>query len=211
MKIGRTRRWLRSAPLLVVCACSSTAPPPPLPPIPEDPPPEVAEPVAPLPCERILHVEVSKAERWLRARCASDAVIEMRAALGRNSEGPKRNADDSRTPEGLYRISGPARPSRFHLFLPIDYPSLDDAEAARAEGRISETDYLRIRSAHARGDPPPRDTPLGGDLGFHGEGERWRGDSEHLDWTYGCVGLSDSDIEALANRVEVGTPVLILP
>ena len=36
-------------------------------------------------------------------------------------------------------------------------------------------------------------------------------DSLHLDWTYGCIALSDSDIDFLAERSAVGTPVLILP
>jgi lipoprotein-anchoring transpeptidase ErfK/SrfK len=40
---------------------------------------------------------------------------------------------------------------------------------------------------------------------------RWEGDTAHIDWTMGCVALTDSDITFLAERAEVGTPVLILP
>jgi murein L,D-transpeptidase YafK len=138
-------------------------------------------------------------------------VRELVIALGREPAGPKRHAGDSRTPEGRYRISGEPQSSRFHLFLPIDYPSVEDADAARAEGRISPRDHQRILAAHARGDPPPKDTPLGGNLGLHGEGERWRGDSPHLDWTYGCIALSDGDVAFLAERAPVGTPVVIRP
>lgn len=138
-------------------------------------------------------------------------MVELPVALGREAKGPKRSAGDARTPEGRYRISGPPRASRFHRFIPIDYPSLADADAARADARLSEAAYRRIAAAHARGEAPPSDTLLGGDLGFHGEGERWRGDSLHLDWTYGCIALSDSDIDFLAERSAVGTPVVILP
>ena len=79
------------------------------------------------------------------------------------------------------------------------------------QGRISEEDFWRIWAAHQRGETPPSDTPLGGALGFHGEGERWRGDSADLDWTFGCVAMTDAEIDFLAERLEPGTPVEILP
>ncbi len=152
-----------------------------------------------------------KSERRLHARCERGAVVTLPVALGRDPDGPKRRAGDLRTPEGRYRITGPARPSRFHRFIPIDYPSRADAETAYSEGRLSETDYLRIARAHLDGLSPPQDTPLGSRLGFHGEGSRWRGESEHLDWTTGCVALRDGDVDFLAERVAPGTPVEIRP
>jgi murein L,D-transpeptidase YafK len=168
-------------------------------------------PAFPPPCDRIVAIIVRRSERHLRANCEGGAVIELPVALGRSNEGPKRRAGDSRTPEGRYQISGRPRASRFHLFIPIDYPSLDDAELARSEGRVSDADYHRIVDAHARGRQPPADTALGGYLGLHGEGRRWRGDSLYFDWTYGCIGLADADIDFLAARSEPGTPVWIEP
>jgi hypothetical protein len=88
---------------------------------------------------------------------------------------------------------------------------MGDATAARADGRLSESDFERIAAAHRNRLPPPYDTPLGGDLGFHGEGERWKGDSPYLDWTYGCVAVADEEIEFLAARTEYGVPVWIHP
>lgn len=175
------------------------------------PPALVREPEVAPRCERVGRIEVSKAERKLRLLCEGGAVVEMRVALGREPEGPKRDAGDWRTPEGSYRISAPSRPSRFHRFIPIDYPSLEDARLAFEEGRISRATFERILAAHERGLPPPGDTALGGALGLHGEGERWRGDSADLDWTYGCVALTDEEIDFIAERAEVGTPVVILP
>jgi murein L,D-transpeptidase YafK len=159
----------------------------------------------------VNRLEVSKRERRLRAHCERGRVVELVIALGREPEGSKRHAGDARTPEGRYRISGEPQSSRFHRFLPIDYPSVADADAALAEGRLSALDHRRILDAHARGEPPPQDTPLGGQLGLHGEGERWRGDSPHLDWTYGCIALSDRDIDFLIERTGIGTPVWIHP
>lgn len=197
------------AALALGAACRFGPEPAPLPPLP--PPPSAEQPTAVPPCERIARIEVRKSERRLRAYCERGGVVELPVALGRERGGPKRSAGDMRTPEGRYRISGPATASRFHLFLPIDYPSVADAEAARAEARLSESAYRRIVTAHERGEPPPEDTPLGGALGFHGEGRRWRGDSEHLDWTLGCIALRDDHVAFLAARSSVGTPVEILP
>jgi hypothetical protein len=75
---------------------------------------------------------------------------------------------------------------------------------------ISRSEHQRILAAHAAGQLPPQDTGLGGLLGFHGEGERWRGDLD-LDWTEGCVAVSDEAISWLALHAEPGTPVAIRP
>jgi murein L,D-transpeptidase YafK len=166
---------------------------------------------APGPCRRIALIEVHKHERQLVAHCDDGTTREFRIALGRDPVGAKQASGDHRTPEGLYRVAGPARRSRFHLFLPIDYPSAEDADAARDRGRLSPRDHARILRAHGEGRLPPHDTPLGGQLGFHGEGQRWRGDSAVLDWTYGCIALRDEDIQFLADRAPPGTPVRILP
>jgi murein L,D-transpeptidase YafK len=163
------------------------------------------------PCRRIVYIEVVKSEHRLRAWCEQGASLEMTIALGREPRGPKRVADDLRTPEGLYRVSDPARSSRFHTFLPIDYPSVEDAERAWREGRIGPEQRDRILDAHRRRLTPPADTPLGGAIGFHGEGERWAGDSASLDWTLGCIALSDAEIDYLVARIEVGVPVWIRP
>jgi murein L,D-transpeptidase YafK len=167
--------------------------------------------IAPPPCLQILRIEVWKRDRTLQALCKRGATIKMKVALGREEIGPKTRSGDHRTPEGKYRISDKASASRFHLFLPIDYPSKEDAEAAFSEGRVSRAEYHRVVRAHERGAPPPHDTALGGNLGFHGEGDRWRGDSEDLDWTYGCIAVTDAEIEFIAERVEPGVPVWIHP
>jgi murein L,D-transpeptidase YafK len=176
------------------------------------PPPRYVDTTPPPPpCERILRIEVRKSERALVAYCEGGAEEHMTAALGREPQGTKLREGDWHTPEGRYRVSGTLAHNRFHGFIPLDYPSLADAENALLEGRIRMRDYQRIADAHARGEQPPDDTPLGGRIGIHGEGPRWAGDSEHLDWTYGCVAVRDADLDFLAERLEIGAEVLILP
>lgn len=164
-----------------------------------------------LPCDRITSLEVTKSTRTLVARCEGGGERRFTIALSRARSGPKRVRGDHRMPEGEYRVAGVPRASRFHRFVPIDYPSLADAELALAEGRIDRATHARIARAHEHGHMPPQDTPLGGLLGLHGEGRRWRGDSLHLDWTDGCVAMSDEWIDFVAERAPRGTPVRIAP
>lgn len=145
------------------------------------------------------------------ASCERGARVTFGVALGREPLGPKLRIGDHRTPEGAYRISGPPRRSRFHLFLPIDYPSRGDVERARKNGVLSDAWYRRLVGALESGAPLPADSPLGGELGFHGEGDRWRGFSPDLDWTYGCIALADDEIDFIVERVTIGTPVLVVP
>ena len=193
---------------LGLAACSWLRPPPPAPPeLP--PPPPAPTPAPPLPCARIERIEVRKAERTLVAECSGGGSLELPIALSREP-GPKRRRGDHRTPEGEYRIAGRARPSRFHRFLVLDYPSEADAERALAEGLISAEERDAIASAHRQGRLPPQDTALGGWLGFHGEGKRWQGDLD-LDWTEGCFALEDAAMDQLVELAPSGTPVRIVP
>jgi murein L,D-transpeptidase YafK len=161
-------------------------------------------------CERIERLTVHKAERRLVASCAGGLELEFPVGLSREPVGAKRRIGDLRVPEGEYRVAGPARASRFHLFLPIDYPSASDAERAFAEGLITRGERDAIARAHAAGRLPPQHTALGGRLGIHGEGERWQNELD-LDWTEGCIAVSDAVIDWLAAAAPGGTPVAILP
>jgi murein L,D-transpeptidase YafK len=179
---------------------------------PPAPPPPSPEPVAPAtapPCTRAERLDVSKSQRSLTVRCVGGGALAFPIALSRE-RGPKRALGDQRMPEGEYRIAGPARKSRFHLFIPIDYPSRADADLALAEGRIPKDVHASIARAHKSRRMPPQGTVLGGVLGIHGEGKRWRGD-HLLNWTEGCIAMSDRSIAQLAKLVRPGTPLRIAP
>lgn len=177
-----------------------------------EPTPAPSLSVEPSDCSLISKIEIWKKYRALVAHCVHGGGVAMRVALGREEDGPKRAGRDNRTPEGYYHVAGPARRSqKFHLFLPIDYPSRADAELGLALGTIDEPTYEQIVDALEDGRVPPQNTALGGHVGFHGEGERWKGDSVNLNWTYGCIALDDDQIEFLAERAPAGTPVIIRP
>ncbi len=163
-----------------------------------------------LPCDTVLRLAVRKSQRLLEAECDGGGRRRFPIALSRTPLGAKTRRGDERMPEGDYRIAGAARPSRFHLFIPIDYPSIADADRALRARTIGPEAHARILAAHRARRFPPQDTPLGGWLGFHGEGVRWRGDLD-LDWTQGCVAVEDATMDWLARRVRRGMPVSIAP
>lgn len=173
-------------------------------------PPVPAPDPATLPCETVVRLEVRKRERVLEAWCEEGGRRRFAIALSRAPVGAKLRSGDERIPEGDYRIAGVPRPSRFQLFIPIDYPSIADADRAYVTGVIPRADYHQIVAAHDAGRMPPQDTPLGGGIGFHGEGARWRGDLA-LDWTEGCIAVADETIRWLASHAPRRTPVSIRP
>lgn len=196
--------------VLVGCAlagCPKKVPPPA--PVPAPAPAALPPIVDPSACKRVVRIEVSKSERVLTGECSAGGRVVFPIALARE-RGPKREQGDHRMPEGDYVIAGPARTSRFHLFIPIDYPGRADAKLALAEQRIDRSAYDAITHAHAKGRMPPQDTPLGGMLGIHGEGVRWRGDLA-LNWTEGCIAVTDRAVEQLARLARRGTPIRIVP
>jgi hypothetical protein len=191
--------------LVVLASCTAKRPEPAAKPAPA----AEARPPSPPACAGIERIALRKSERTLVATCIGGESLVLPVALAREA-GPKRASGDQRVPEGDYHVAGPARPSRFLRFVPIDYPSPADAERALGERRITRAQYEAVVAAHAARRLPPQDTPLGGHLGLHGEGRRWQGELA-LDWTEGCIALSDEGIELLERLAPPGTPVHIEP
>jgi murein L,D-transpeptidase YafK len=202
-----------AAALLAALWLAACAAPPAAPPVADAPTPfDVATSLpGELYCPRIAHILIRKSEHLLVARCDRGPLIAMSVAIGRNPIGSKQSHGDQRTPEGNYRVSGPAMTSRFHRLIPIDFPSGRDADLALVRGAITPDEHARIVARRAQNRPPPQNTALGGHLGLHGEGQNWQGESVGLDWTYGCIAVRDAEIDFLAERVRIGTPVWIQP
>jgi murein L,D-transpeptidase YafK len=112
-------------------------------------------------------------------------------ALGSQPTGPKRRRGDGRTPEGRYRLDGRSRHSRFHRAIHVSYPNDRDLDFARRAGI----------------DP-------GGSVMIHGlpDGGRWVGElHREYDWTNGCIGVTDDEMDEIWELVDDGTPIEIRP
>ena len=151
-------------------------------------------------------IEIWKSERKLTLREGDALIGEFRVALGAQPHYGKELQGDGRTPVGRYYVSDKKADSRFHRFLGISYPNVDDAERGYRRGLIDAGEWADIFFANLRGDAPPWRTVLGGRVGIHGYGGR---PYLPIDWTEGCIAVSDADIEIIYDRTPVGTPVII--
>lgn len=137
-------------------------------------------------------VEISKSQRILTLFREGAPIAAFPIALGKAANGgPKRREGDGRTPEGLYRIDWRNPRSAYHLSLHISYPDASD---------IAEANRLGV--------------PPGGDVMIHGlpNGWGWLGSLHRLvDWTDGCVAVTNADMREVWARVPDGTPVRIDP
>lgn len=130
-------------------------------------------------------------------------------SLGRGGAERMRLRGDRTTPTGEFRINWVNRDSRFHIFLGLDYPTLDHAREAREAGIFSDDEFYDYLDYYRRHGAPPQDTVLGGNIGIHGLGEGDPEIHERFHWTDGCVAVTNEQIERLAEWVRLGTRVII--
>lgn len=137
-------------------------------------------------------------------------LSEFPVALGIDPDSDKYKAGDGATPEGLYSITSKREKSRFHRFLGISYPNLENAAKALARGVISSKEYKKIANAAQKSAQPPSGTRLGGAIGIHGGGVfRSFGGALETDWTEGCIALDNRDIEKVFDFCQPGDPVIL--
>jgi murein L,D-transpeptidase YafK len=136
-------------------------------------------------------IVVEKGRRRLTLLRNGVAVRRYSVALGQNPVGAKRRRGDMRTPEGTYSIEARVERSRYHLALRISYPSAADVARARALG-----------------------VSPGGDIMIHGlpNGRGSVGAAHRqVDWTEGCIAVTNEEIEEIWRAVPLGTVIEIRP
>ena len=130
-------------------------------------------------------------------------------AIGQSGTTLKKLQGDDKTQLGRYQIAWINKQSRFRTFYGLDYPSIDDANRAVADGRITESTARQIINAHQHNKIPPQFTRLGGMLGIHGLGRANPEVHKRVNWTHGCIALTNKQIDRLGRWVTIGTVVLI--
>lgn len=116
---------------------------------------------------------------------------------------------DESTPVGEYRVLWINRDSVFGNFVGLDYPTMRHVELAAKAGRLSAQEYRRLMYAVQNGQAPPFNTPLGGRIGIHGIGRGSLQVHETVNWTNGCIALTNREMHELMQWTHVGTRVSI--
>ncbi len=146
----------------------------------------------------------------LTVKRGEDTVKEYEnIAIGSNGPTLAKKVNDETTPLGDFRIARINPKSRFRVFMGFDYPTMEHAKRALADGRLGPQEYLAINNAWLAKRPPPQNTTLGGNLGIHGLGV---GDAKihgRFNWTEGCIAVTNEQIDELAHWVGVGTLVSV--
>jgi murein L,D-transpeptidase YafK len=139
----------------------------------------------------VTSIQVHKADRRMYLLHNDQVLATYDVALGFTPEGHKQFEGDGRTPEGAYYINRRNPKSAYHLSLGLSYPDRDDVAFAAAAGR-----------------------PPGGDIFIHG-GPQTRADraraAQEPDWTWGCIAVTDAEIEEIYAMVKDGTVIHVLP
>ena len=130
-------------------------------------------------------------------------------AIGRYGTTADKRQGDNMTPLGRFRINGIRPSDAFHRFVALDYPGIERAESALQSGLIDAATRDRIVSAHRNHRAPPQSTKLGGHIGIHGLGDADPAVHASMNWTRGCVALTNTQIDALVPWLRVGMTVEI--
>ena len=133
----------------------------------------------------VTRVQVFKKQRRLQLLSGTRMLKDYKMEMGFAPDGHKQIQNDGRTPEGAYRIDRRNANSRFHLSLGISYPTSDDIARAEAMGKRP-----------------------GGDIFIHGTPTNYIGQD---DWTWGCIAVSNDEIEEIYAMVKDGTTIFIYP
>ena len=133
----------------------------------------------------VTYIVVNKEARRMYLFHNYDVLERYNIDLGFAPTGDKQIEGDGKTPEGRYFIDRRNPNSKFYLSLGISYPNAKDRAEARRLGKSP-----------------------GGDIFIHGKPHPFKRDT---DWTWGCIAVTNREMEDVYAMVRNGTPIQINP
>ncbi len=157
-----------------------------------------------------LNIIVDKSDKLLTIYQKDTPMKAYHVEFGNNGTGDKQIAGDHKTPEGTFYITqklvlNPSDEFLGSRWMRISYPNIEDAWRGLSNKLIDQSTYNSIYNAIINGKTPPQNTALGGGIGIHGGSTKALG----TNWTWGCVGLTNTDTEDFYGYMFVGTRVVI--
>jgi murein L,D-transpeptidase YafK len=139
-------------------------------------------------------VIMKKSTRMLYLSSAGEIYKRYHITLGKAPLGAKEYEGDMKTPEGTYVLDWRQLSPRYNKSIHLSYPNKKDKAHAKKMG-----------------------VSAGGMIMIHGTPSSWSlsplGDwlPMLLDWTEGCIAMSNDDMEEVWERVPNGIPIIIIP
>ncbi|MFZ5986119.1 MAG: L,D-transpeptidase family protein [Bacillota bacterium] len=156
-----------------------------------------------------IHIDIETRTLFLKYK--DETLKKYRIAAGSMTDkGNKQREGDYRTPRGSFYICtkdiySPPKGYLGSRWMLLSYPDTSAAERGLASEMISQDVYNEIIEANKKMEIPPQNTLLGSAIGIHG-GAR---PDLSKDWTAGCIGVYNQDVEEIFEFVKVGTKVVI--
>lgn len=136
-------------------------------------------------------VLVLKSERQLQLLQRGQVLKSYRISLGKQPLGAKEREGDMKTPEGFYWLDWRKTSDKYNLAMHISYPNARDLARAQL-GKSAPGSMIMIHG-----------TPL------DDEYPEWF--FRTLDWTEGCIAMTNTDMQEVWNQVRDGTLIEIRP
>ena len=139
----------------------------------------------------INKIVVYKSKKQLLAYSNGQLMKTYKISIGLQPIGDKQFQGDNKTPEGIYFINDKNPNSNYHKNLGISYPDKYDISNAKRLGKSAGGD-IKIHGFLTN-------------FGFISKFHRWIG------FTYGCIMVTNEEIDELYNSVKIGTRIEIKP
>jgi murein L,D-transpeptidase YafK len=134
-------------------------------------------------------IVVLKSQRKMMLYIKGQPLKTYTIAIGQHPIGHKQFQGDNRTPEGKYSINDKNPNSTYYLNLGISYPNNNDRQRAKQLGKNP-----------------------GGDIKIHGYADKYGNTSlrdVRFSSTWGCIAVTNQDMEELYYWVKIGAVIVI--
>jgi len=143
-----------------------------------------------------LSILINKSHYRLFVRTDTSTIREYPVVFGTNPIDDKRMQGDRSTPEGSFKVREFYPHKSWSKFVWIDYPTQDSWKkhnTAKSDGSI------------------PEDAKIGGEIGIHGVPDnRSSLISERVNWTWGCISMTNEHVNDLYGIVYKGMNIEIM-
>jgi len=143
-----------------------------------------------------LSILIEKKSYKLSLIAENNVVKEYPVVFGKNSIDDKLMEGDMRTPEGNFKIRDLYPHKSWSKFLWIDYPTKNSFKRHNEAKKIGQI---------------PADSEIGGEIGIHGvpKGKSYL-INKKINWTWGCISLTNKDIDELYQYANRGMEIKII-